>query len=105
MTTSNKPKADDKIIVNEYFNNIEGWKCTFAVLPEVFRFYAGNNKFVDIPRDGKEWPNSTIMSSLSSPIAYEDKCGKSSNDEGCYKSEKLSWKEFCNRYKTSTYYL
>lgn len=54
MKTIPLAKAEAVKII-EYVNMIEDFECRFAVLDDVFRFFAGKGKHCDVPRNGEDF--------------------------------------------------
>lgn len=96
--------AEDKVSINEFWDNIEGFRCVYAILPNVFRFFAGESKYIDVPRNGQDYPDHKTMSQLSFPIAYADKMSLKETDNWSYKLETMTWDSFCARYKVNRQY-
>lgn len=93
--------ADDSVKIIQYYDNIEGWKCQYAILPHFFRFFGDNGKYTDVHRNGEEYAPIEIMKSLSFPTVQEVKFPHQENISEAHFLECISWEDYKKRYLSS----
>ena len=53
-----------------YENNVEDWKCQYAILDDYFVFLGGKLGGSKVEREGQDYPDRRTMEAFSTPIVY-----------------------------------
>lgn len=64
---------DETVRIITYEDNVEDWKCQYAILDDHFLFLGGKLNGTKVLREGREFPNRGEMQVFSSPIIHKEK--------------------------------